>query len=648
MIDQWISNIVTASLYGGLVLLLLIAIRGLWQMPAWFECLSIRLACVKLLVAALIPIAIGIPLLPSYDQEAPSRATVSIEREAGSPVQKRAGHGPIEREDSRISDDLQASGRPNERQTESSDALASPPFIPAPSMPVADKALPTEASSLSKAQMRELFIRSLFVLWVLGVAFQAARFFKNWIDVRHLHASAKALMHSELVDYSYQVSRNLGLRRPPRLMSYQGGGSPRLVGSRQPAILLPSEFIEHCTVEEAKLIIGHELAHVVRKDLFWNWIVTLTQAIFFFHPLVWLAVRRMHASQEMACDHLVLSRLRARVGDYAKLLLKVMLMQQEMGNERFAEIGASGRAGTLEERLLAMKNYSMKAPRRSLITFLVAVALVVVLLPWKVVAQRATSDDTNSRETSVSRSVQSTGQKGTASGEQRQGIVSRSFATGRSNENSSARVSSSPTSGRVSGIVSRQDETRPNQERNRSRSTGSNGASASSSSSSSGGRSASGFSSSGDGTSSRGSSSESSSSSSSSDGVSNFTFTENGKTLKIRQSEDRIEVTRTIEVDGESRTQKQVFRTPEEFQEKWPAEYERFRTMSRGTAGGRVSAFGFDDGGVRDADSGELNRAEQMLLEQLLKMKEESADNPQMSALIQQMIDDVKKGDDSK
>lgn len=53
-------------------------------------------------------------------------------------------------------------------------------------------------------------------------------------------------------------------------------------------------------------ILLHELAHIRRLDALWLWIAALATALFWFHPLVWLARQQLRREMEDACDDAVL------------------------------------------------------------------------------------------------------------------------------------------------------------------------------------------------------------------------------------------------------------------------------------------------------------------------------------------------------
>src|SRR6185503_3462492 len=68
------------------------------------------------------------------------------------------------------------------------------------------------------------------------------------------------------------------------------------------------------------IVLTHEIAHLANGDPRRHLVSRLACAMYWFHPLVWLAVRESIADCEEACDERVLS-LGVRPSTYADLLL---------------------------------------------------------------------------------------------------------------------------------------------------------------------------------------------------------------------------------------------------------------------------------------------------------------------------------------
>src|SRR6185436_13131375 len=75
-------------------------------------------------------------------------------------------------------------------------------------------------------------------------------------------------------------------------------------------LLIPQQMIATWSDEELRLAILHELVHVRRRDNVLNWALIGTQALHWFNPVVWFALRRLRSEREALCDAIVLSHLR--------------------------------------------------------------------------------------------------------------------------------------------------------------------------------------------------------------------------------------------------------------------------------------------------------------------------------------------------
>jgi TonB family protein len=87
------------------------------------------------------------------------------------------------------------------------------------------------------------------------------------------------------------------------------------------AIVLPAKS-ESWSADEMSAVVRHEAAHVARRDCQALLIAELACAVYWFHPLVWYAARRMRIEQEHAADDYVL-REGILPADYAMHLVSL-------------------------------------------------------------------------------------------------------------------------------------------------------------------------------------------------------------------------------------------------------------------------------------------------------------------------------------
>jgi TonB family protein len=91
-------------------------------------------------------------------------------------------------------------------------------------------------------------------------------------------------------------------------------------GVVRPAIVLPADA-PGWNPEDLERALVHELAHVARNDWAIHCVARAVCALYWFHPLVWMALRRLELEAERACDDAVLERSEATA--YADQLVAV-------------------------------------------------------------------------------------------------------------------------------------------------------------------------------------------------------------------------------------------------------------------------------------------------------------------------------------
>lgn len=140
---------------------------------------------------------------------------------------------------------------------------------------------------------------------------------------RRLEAAAEP--QEELGARVAELSRRFGLRRPPRLRVVAARVTPMLwprLGGVE--LIVPAALADRLSGAELDGVLCHELAHLRRRD---HWVRLLELAatvLFWWHPAVWWARRRLRQAEERSCDAWVAHALPGRARDYAEGLLKTL------------------------------------------------------------------------------------------------------------------------------------------------------------------------------------------------------------------------------------------------------------------------------------------------------------------------------------
>lgn len=121
-----------------------------------------------------------------------------------------------------------------------------------------------------------------------------------------------------------QWCRRLGIRRRVELRITAERLVPFTTGVLRPRVVLPRDLVVHGRRIAVESVIAHELAHVARLDSLWGRLQQLLQAVYFFHPLVWISNARLCHEREQLCDARVLEQGRLDPREYARSLLEVL------------------------------------------------------------------------------------------------------------------------------------------------------------------------------------------------------------------------------------------------------------------------------------------------------------------------------------
>ncbi|HEX7705193.1 MAG TPA: M56 family metallopeptidase [Thermoanaerobaculia bacterium] len=102
-----------------------------------------------------------------------------------------------------------------------------------------------------------------------------------------------------------EIAAHAGVRRPIDLILSEQSTSPVTCGVLRPAILLPADAQDWEPGDLQRALI-HEVEHIRRGDWGVQLLSRLVCAFYWFHPLAWVAARRLSLEAERSCDDAVL------------------------------------------------------------------------------------------------------------------------------------------------------------------------------------------------------------------------------------------------------------------------------------------------------------------------------------------------------
>lgn len=161
-----------------------------------------------------------------------------------------------------------------------------------------------------------------FIVWAAGIAvlglistLQYCRLRRRWLQF----SEEPPQRYSALVA---KAARQIGLDKPVDVRFVSGVAGPAVVGFFQPIVVIPARLMTELSSEELQHVLMHEFAHIKRRDPAWTFICLIAQLVYWFHPLIWLARKRLALLREICCDHAVATAM-SGTDSYRRTLLRI-------------------------------------------------------------------------------------------------------------------------------------------------------------------------------------------------------------------------------------------------------------------------------------------------------------------------------------
>ncbi len=186
-----------------------------------------------------------------------------------------------------------------------------------------------------------------FLVWAAGVVCVGLRVLLGSVMLGSLTRELEGGAIQRRTDV---LARQLDIEKPVQVFVSQRRAMPMTWGLRRPKILLPQEA---GVWDQSRLdaVLSHELAHVKRGDSWVQILVQVVTALYWFHPLVWISVRRLVVERERACDDLVVARSGLKPSAYARHLMAIALADRAVPALPMAGTMSMARPSQLEGRV---------------------------------------------------------------------------------------------------------------------------------------------------------------------------------------------------------------------------------------------------------------------------------------------------------
>lgn len=187
--------------------------------------------------------------------------------------------------------------------------------------------------------------------WAAGLMLMMCRLGVGLAWVSWIVSRSTRVTDPDWLAASVEASEALRIGREVAIAVSDRTSIPVTFGVLHPTLLLPLEA-ERWDADRRRVVLLHELAHVKRHDCAVQALAQMARAVYWFNPLTYVALARLRAAQESACDDLVLAAGTTRAR-YARELMEMSAAVD--GTSLFDCVTvAMARSSQLERRIVAI------------------------------------------------------------------------------------------------------------------------------------------------------------------------------------------------------------------------------------------------------------------------------------------------------
>lgn len=144
------------------------------------------------------------------------------------------------------------------------------------------------------------------VIWALSALALALGYAARRLILVGRIGDRRTVSDGRLLAELEQLSREAKLGRRPRLTVTSRISSPIALGIAE--ICLPESALQELDLEEQRVMLAHELAHLARRDPLWLAFASVVERVLWIQPLNRVARRRIATSAEYLCDEWAVRR----------------------------------------------------------------------------------------------------------------------------------------------------------------------------------------------------------------------------------------------------------------------------------------------------------------------------------------------------
>jgi TonB family protein len=150
---------------------------------------------------------------------------------------------------------------------------------------------------------------------------------------------------------------------------------PMTFGLKRAVLLIPADFFRNLTNDDLAAVLGHEFAHIERRDFLLNLLYEVIALPVAYHPLTLILKSQIAQTRELICDALAAERV-TDSASYAKSLLRLAAMMSERSTANTLHAIGIFDANILEKRIMNLAKKKRHLDQKVKMTLLAAGVLI--------------------------------------------------------------------------------------------------------------------------------------------------------------------------------------------------------------------------------------------------------------------------------
>jgi TonB family protein len=217
----------------------------------------------------------------------------------------------------------------------------------------------------------------LSLLWLATIAILASKLLIEIYNVNNLPLHSSIQPSAALSARFDELAKQIKLPKTPQLLISLKAEVPMAIGWLKPVVLLPATMVTGLNTAQLEMLILHELAHIRRHDYLVNFLQTLIELLFFFHPSVHWIGKQMRNEREYCSDDIAVEHCGDAIA-YAHTLTDTASLCTKNHFHTIPTMAMAASGGDLKARVLRLVDHHC-APANNTSKWLAAMSLLLAL-----------------------------------------------------------------------------------------------------------------------------------------------------------------------------------------------------------------------------------------------------------------------------